>query len=148
MASGGKRVGAGRKVGSLTKRTQAVARQAAAEGKTPLEVMLENMRHFHNVAKDAEAVLEGLTAEEFTGRSMSPEEQFKELLAKAKTAAGMRQMAQECARDAAPFIHARLSSVEHSGEVKTTYIARMPQKQTTMEQWQKNYEAPTTETRQ
>lgn len=33
-----------------------------------------------------------------------------------------------------------LTSVEHSGEVKRTYVARMPQKQTTVEQWQKNYQ--------
>lgn len=41
-----------------------------------------------------------------------------------------------------------VTSVEISKEVTVSYIARMPQKQTTMEQWQKNYEAPTTETRQ
>ena len=117
MASGGKRVGAGRKRGSLTKRTREVAEQAMATGKTPLEVMIDNMRHFQQVALDAEAVLDGLTAAEFTGKvtAETPEEQFKELLAQVKKTAGFRQMAHECARDAAPFMHARLSTVAHSG---------------------------------
>ena len=78
--------------------------------------MLENMTHFQQVALDAEAVLAGLTVEEIGGKDMSPEEQFKMLMAKAKNAAGFRQMAQECARDAAPFIHAKLASVTIGGD--------------------------------
>lgn len=39
-------------------------------------------------------------------------------------------------------------AVELSGEVKTTYVARMPQKQTSMEQWQNNYVAPAPEMKQ
>jgi hypothetical protein len=38
---GGRRPGAGRKPGSLTTKTRAIAEQAAASGKTPLEIMLE-----------------------------------------------------------------------------------------------------------
>lgn len=41
---GGKRPGAGRKHGSTTKKTRAVAIAAAAEGISPLEYMLERMR--------------------------------------------------------------------------------------------------------
>jgi hypothetical protein len=117
MARGGKRVGAGRPTGALTKRTRETAERALAEGKSPLEVMLDNMRHFQQVALDAEAVLEGLTAGEFTGKvtAETPEEQFKALLAQVKKTAGFRQMAQECARDAAPFMHARLAAIEHTG---------------------------------
>lgn len=119
MAShGGKRVGAGRKTGALTTRTRQVAEKAAATGMTPLEVMLDNMRHFQKVATDAEAVLEGLTVEEFTGRvtADTPEAQFKELLAQVKKTAGFRQMAQDAARDAAPYVHPKLASVQHTGE--------------------------------
>jgi hypothetical protein len=50
MARGGKRAGAGRKAGSATRRTREIADQAAAEGITPLEVMLKAMR-FHVDAK-------------------------------------------------------------------------------------------------
>jgi hypothetical protein len=113
MARGGRRVGAGRKAGAVTTRTRAIADQAAKEGKTPLEVMLENMRHFAQVAADAEAVLEGLTAAEITGGAeMSEQDQFNFLLAKVKQAAGLRELAQDCARDAAPFMHPRLSPIE------------------------------------
>ena len=116
---GGKRVGAGRKPGAITKRTREIADRALAEGKTPLEIMLDNMRHFQQVALDAEAVLDGLTAAEFTGKvtAETPEDQFKALLAQVKKTAGFRQMAQECARDASPYIHPRLSNVEHSGRL-------------------------------
>lgn len=118
MAHGGKREGAGRKQGALTKRTQEIAEQALASGKAPLEIMLENMRHFQKVAVDAEATFEGLTAEEFLGSAieMTPEDQFKSLLAQVKKAAGLRQMAHDCARDAAPYMHARLQAVEVTGK--------------------------------
>ena len=115
MARGGARPGAGRKTGALTKRTREVAERAVAAGKTPLEIMFENMYHFQQVAIDAEATLEGLTAEEFAGQVASgatPEDQFKFLLATVKKTAGLRQMAQDAARDAAPYVHPRLSAVD------------------------------------
>ncbi len=115
MARGGKRDGSGRKKGALTVRTRKVAERALAEGKSPLEVMLDNMRHFQQVALDAEAVIEGMAAEELGGRDMNPEEQFKSLLAQVKKAAGLRQMAHECARDAAGYLHPKLQSIAHTG---------------------------------
>lgn len=120
MAShGGKRLGAGRKAGALTKRTREVAEKSLETGKTPLEVMLENMRHFQRVAIDAETTLEGLTASEFSEQfpaNAFPEEQFKFLLAQVKNTAGFRQAAQDAARDAAPYIHPKLTAVEHTGK--------------------------------
>ena len=44
MAHGGARKGAGRKAGSLSAKTRAIAEHATAEGITPLEVMLHAMR--------------------------------------------------------------------------------------------------------
>lgn len=41
---GGKREGAGRKPGSLTKRNQEIAAKAMSEGESPLEYMLRVMR--------------------------------------------------------------------------------------------------------
>ena len=117
MPKGGKRAGAGRPAGAVTKRTRAVADRALAEGKAPLEVMLENMWHFQQVALDAEAVIESMNEEQVASLGETHEEQFKALLAKVKQAAGLRQMAHECARDAAPFMHARLSAVQHSGQI-------------------------------
>jgi hypothetical protein len=115
MSRGGKREGAGRKKGALTVRTQKIAEQAAKEGKTPLEVMLDNMRHFQQVALSAEAVIESLSAEQIELGDTSPEVQFKKLLAEVKKAAGFRQMAHECARDAASYLHPKLQSIAHTG---------------------------------
>lgn len=110
---GGKRTGAGRRQGSLAKRTREIAEQAVTEGKTPLEVMLANMRHFQKLAESAEAVISQLSAD--TLLKLEPAEQFKYLLAEVKKAAGLREMAHSCARDAAPYMHPRLAAVEHTG---------------------------------
>lgn len=117
MAHGGKRTGAGRPAGAVTTRTREIADRALAEGKTPLEVMLDNMRHFQQVALDAEAVIESMNEEQVDSLGGNHEEKFKALLAKVKQAAGLRVMAHECARDAAGYIHAKLSAVQHSGQI-------------------------------
>lgn len=115
MARGGKREGAGRKQGSLTERTRVIAERALADGKTPLDVMLDNMRHFQQVALDAEAVIEGMNEAQVQELGDSHEQQFKALLAKVKQAAGLRQTAVECARDAAGYVHPKLTAVSHTG---------------------------------
>lgn len=76
MAKGGARPGAGRKKGSLNRKTTEVAnRLIESGGITPLEVMLEAMRdHYENKRLDEAAAI---------------------------------------AKDAAPYIHPRLSSVEY-----------------------------------
>lgn len=122
MPRGGKRPNAGRKAGAITKKHRALAEQiaktapttetVATTGKSMLEIMIGNAQHFAKVAADAEAALEGLTAENITGLELEPAEQFKVLLAEVKKAAGLRLMAQSCAKDAAPFLHPHLSSIE------------------------------------
>lgn len=71
---GGKRKGAGRKPGSVTKKTRETAEKALQDGITPLEVMLEAMNSARN--------------------------------------AGDLQKAASFARDAAPYMHAKLSNVQ------------------------------------
>jgi hypothetical protein len=137
MARGGKREGAGRPAGSVTKRTREIADRALAEGKSPLEVMLDNMRHFQQVALDAEAVIEGMNEEQVHTLGQTHEEQFKALLAKVKQAAGLRLMAVECARDAAAYMHPRLSSVESKTEIVHRFVARVPSKAVNPDAWQK-----------
>lgn len=73
---GGKRPNAGRKKGSVTKRTREVAEKAAKAGLTPLEYML-------NVLRDDLA---------------DPKDRMW------------------AAEKAAPYIHAKLASVEHKGD--------------------------------
>jgi hypothetical protein len=91
MPKGGKRPGAGRKVGSKSKTTierelkaAALARNAADQGVTPLDVMLDTMRDLFNQ--------------------------------------GRKQDASAVAKDAAPYVHAKLAAVEVdlSGEVGLT----------------------------
>jgi hypothetical protein len=123
MPRGGKRPGAGRKPGAATKKTREIANRVirgepiepSAEAKagvpnTPLEVMLANMRHAFAVALDAEKILGALSPADLVGDD--PQEQFKFLLAEVKKTVDLRQVAQECARDAAPFVHARLAPVD------------------------------------
>lgn len=74
MARGGSRPGAGRKVGSATKKTREIADRAASEGVTPLEFMLNRMRD-----------------------EMAPMPDRMDM-----------------AKAAAPFLHPRLSAVDHS----------------------------------
>ena len=80
---GGKRPGSGRKQGAASAKTRAIADKAAAEGITPLEVMLGAMREAWD-KKD-------------------------------------RPAAAAFARDAAPYMHPRLASVEHSGQMHLTH---------------------------
>ena len=76
MARGGKREGAGRPSGAVTKRTREAAEKAAEEGLTPLDYMLTILRD--ETADDKDRMW--------------------------------------AAEKAAPYVHAKLASVEHKGE--------------------------------
>lgn len=91
MARGGPRPNAGRKAGTVsdaTKRRKEVAEKALAEGVSPLDVMLITMRSLWKqaVGPDGEVVN--------IGKAMQ---------------------ANVVAKDAAPFLHPKLSSVEATG---------------------------------
>ena len=88
---GGARKGAGRKCGSATQKTREIADRAAAEGITPLEVMLEAMRFHHDVAARELAKGDEMDVER-AGKAMTE--------------------AREAAKDAAPYVHPRLSNIE------------------------------------
>lgn len=104
---GGKRPNSGRPLGAASKKTREIADKAAEEGITPLEVMLDNMRFAYQEAG-------GLLAKLLDSGASTPEDfdSLKELLK-------YRGMAQEAAKDAAPYIHAKLSSVEMNAKVTT-----------------------------
>lgn len=82
---GGARKGAGRKPGQATTKTREVADKAAAEGITPLEYMLQVMRN---------EPPEGLEGPQILSATM---------------------LRFEAAKAAAPYIHPKLSAVEHTG---------------------------------
>ena len=97
-SKGGKRPGAGRKTGSLTKRTRQIAEAVAAQGITPLEVMMKVM---HQLYEEASNVQE----EELGDKTLANEARIKLL-----------NMAATIARHAAPYVHPRLSAIEHTGK--------------------------------
>lgn len=83
---GGSRKGAGRKPGAATKRTREVADKAASEGITPLEYMLQVMRTEPSAELEARDMLSAIV------------------------------LRFEAAKAAAPYIHPKLSAVEHTGK--------------------------------
>lgn len=85
---GGRRPGAGRPKGSASAKTREIADKAAASGVTPLEVMLKAMESIYTKACELDGTEEGAKA---------------------------MQLAASVAKDAAPYIHPRLASVEHKG---------------------------------
>ena len=70
---------------------------------------------------------------------LPPDEQFKYLLAEVKKAAGLRDMAHTCARDAAPYLHPRLASIEQALKVGLTVQYAISDKPMTPEDWAKQY---------
>lgn len=104
---GGKREGAGRKKGTPNKRTlylKELSEKAVDSGITPLEVMLNNMRSYYN---DLDGLLSRLVDEK--GKPVS--------IGDARLILGLRQLAGNAAKDAAPFCHPKLQSITHSGKI-------------------------------
>src|SRR5262245_11854661 len=94
----------GRKIGTPNRVTAERERMVAASGLTPLECMLQNMRRFHAEAEAAEQEMAPALLENVT-----PQEQFDRVLAAVKKTLNLRQTAQQCAKDAAPYCHPRLN---------------------------------------
>lgn len=97
-SKGGARPGAGRKAGSLTKRTREIAQAVASQGITPLEVMMKVM---HQLYEEAGNVSEG----DLGDMTLANETRIKLL-----------NMAATVGRHAAPYVHPRLSAIEHTGK--------------------------------
>lgn len=113
MPRGGARKGAGRPKGALTVRTRKIADEAAQRGMMPLEVMLDNMR-FHYT--EATEFMQRLIDRASEAGPIEPKE-LKGLLSYLE---GVRSKAQDCARDAAPYLHPRLANVQVQAEVTAT----------------------------
>ena len=45
----------------------------------------------------------------------------------------------EMARSAAPYLHAKLQAIQHSGEITTKFVAELPQVSTTTNEWHKQH---------
>lgn len=116
MPRGGLRPGAGRKLNTPNKASAARQAAVAATGLTPLDIMLANARYFHEQALDAEAALAAMQPDVIEG--LKPKEQFDRMLAEVKKAAGLRELAGEAARDAANYIHPRLTAIQGGDQNK------------------------------
>lgn len=98
-SKGGTRVGAGRKEGSLTKRSREIAEIAAAKGITPLEVMMKAM---YELLEEANKCGHDRGVDD---HDIMMENRIKLL-----------NMAATVAKHAAPYMHPRLSAIEHTGK--------------------------------
>ncbi len=95
-AWGGKRAGSGRKPGTANRKTREIADKAAADGITPLEVMLSTMRALWDdaVGKDGKVA------------------DFEKALA-----------ACVAAKDAAPYMHPRLQQIDATVDQTTREVS-------------------------
>ena len=103
--------GQGRKPGGLNQRTKAlraVAEKAIAEGVHPLEVMLDNMRFYHEKAD----VLQVAILDKVTAKGVLKGEDAMKMLNEFRELGEFRMKAQSCAVDAAPYVHPRLSATQ------------------------------------
>ena len=103
--------GRGRPAGSVSQRTKAmrdITNEAILDGITPVEVMLENMRFYH---EKADVLLTAIVA------GVKGNKKSMELLAALKELGSFKDKAQTCAVDAAPYCHPRLSATNVSGEI-------------------------------
>jgi hypothetical protein len=96
---GGKQPGAGRPVGSINKKTQELILKATQEGISPIEVLLNDMRFFYNLGEDK--MLQAQQTED--GKKQA--NHFR-------AACSLKEIARGCARDAAPYIHPKLASLQ------------------------------------
>ena len=98
MARGGRRLGSGRKPGSANKRTREVADKAAADGITPLEVILNTMKALWEDALDDDGKLANIE--------------------KALAACSV-------GKDAAPYMHPRMQQIQ--AQIDQTVRERSPE---------------------
>jgi hypothetical protein len=101
----------------MTRRTREVAERAAAEGLTPLEVMLRAMReHVEHADKLQAQAMEADTAVLLGDADPDLPEAFRRAALAAITSASAM------AKDAAPYMHPRLAQVQAnlSGDVRAS----------------------------
>ena len=92
----------GRKKGTPNKATAERQAQVAATGKTPLSIMLENMRLADAEAQSLTAILFGPDAPQGEEAVALMSEMWK-----------FRDAAQRYAKEAAPYVHPKLAAIQH-----------------------------------
>jgi hypothetical protein len=112
---GGKREGSGAKPGQnpLSKLSRVRAKEVWDTGNAPLDVMLRNMMFFHDHAENLKDRIMTLLDEAQSARAAGNAEgpDLDKLQQLVKNHLEARMNSQECAKDAAPYVHPRLSAI-------------------------------------
>lgn len=85
--------------------------------------MLKNMRRADQMADAAEQAAV-LFAQEAL-RKLEGDDLLTALLAEAKKVIGLREFSQECARDAASYMHPRLAAIAHTDDKRSQLFKRI-----------------------
>ena len=124
---GGVRKNAGRKEGAATKKTREIADREAENGLTPLEVMLNTMR----IYVDEAIAFRNIHTED---GQIDPQSNAAAL--------ALLEKASDVAAKAAPYMHPRLASIEHSAKdpnaPQTSGVLVVPPTMS-MEEWEKEF---------
>lgn len=104
---GGKRPGAGRKPGIPNKASQKRQEKIAATGITPLELMIEHMRELWGTADQLAKKAQKL--------AKTADDNAKEVGKLESKAGSLRAQAATVAKEAAPYVHPKLSSITGAG---------------------------------
>lgn len=108
---GRKKGGQNKKTKEIAEKTRDVIAKALAEGLSPVEVMIHNMRYQHD---QAELILKKLLAM----KTRVPEgfSEFQQLQS-------FRKLSQDAAKDAAPYFHAKIAPIDgQSGNTATQTV--------------------------
>lgn len=134
MASQKQKRKPGRPKGSGDRRTALIAVEAALKGITPIEVMLENMRWAHGAALTLVGDINEMVKQNETTRIVrkegDDEDKFESVFDMYREMIRLKSMAQDCARDAAPYIHPRYTTItvsddDDSPDAQITAIKRV-----------------------
>jgi hypothetical protein len=104
----------GRPKGAQSKHTlivNAARENAVQKGRSPLDVMLKNMRFYDEKAEAAMLWVEN--------RMSDPKTQAPEVLKLLQEMSEYRMKAQKCATDAAVYVHPKLATIEHKHTTDT-----------------------------
>lgn len=104
---GGAQPGAGRPKGMQNKKTTELLERVAAEGIMPIDVFLNDMRYFYNLGENKMRIAE-------------QESDVKKQAKHVRAALELKDIARDCARDAAPYLHPKLASLQGKIEVTNT----------------------------
>lgn len=88
------------------------------KGITPIEVMLENMRWAHEKASGLLGDINNMVKEQEAARVVTTdgEDKVETIFDVYREMIRLKSMAQDCARDAAPYIHPRYTTITVSDD--------------------------------